>query len=293
MGLRFDLLAPRGEGIRIGGGRRRFRRGCATTASRASRVADYLDLTDGDTTDSSATTATTAPESHGTSGLLQRHSAGAGLQSRLLPGEIRLEHGEPRGRTPPVPGPGLARTTAGRRGQHLAGLYRISTISTAIRRRCSTAARRSARVFSTAACSMRTCAWSSYKAPATREKQMAPHLVPGDVAEAVSGRRGRPEGTGRSGKSGTGYYPHPRQARPGGVRLPRTARLRPTPVVTGPCAALMGVQADGTPRADPPACTLSGHPQRSAPTSKRATASRSGDTLLGFLDTSLNYKPYR
>ena len=50
MGPRFDSLAPRGEGIRIGvvdagfGGLRDDR------FTRRLRVADYLDLTDGDTT---------------------------------------------------------------------------------------------------------------------------------------------------------------------------------------------------------------------------------------------------
>lgn len=130
---------------------------------------------------------------------------------------------------------------------------------------------------------MHTRAWSSYKAPATRGKTNgATSRSPGDVAEAVTVGAADSEGTGRSGKSGTGYYPHPVKPDLVVYDSPNGTSFS-TPVVTGLCAALMGyrpmkrrelirlLHASGTRSAAPDLETGYGIPQC--------------DTLLGFLDT--------
>lgn len=105
---------------------------------------------------------------------------------------------------------------------------------------------------------------------------------PGDVAEAVTVGAADSEGTGRSGKSGTGYYPHPVKPDLVVYDSPNGTSFS-TPVVTGLCAALMGyrpmerrelirlLHASGTRSAAPDLETGYGIPQC--------------DTLLGFLDT--------
>ena len=105
---------------------------------------------------------------------------------------------------------------------------------------------------------------------------------PGDVAEAVTVGAADSEGTGRSGKSGTGYYPHPVKPDLVVYGSPNGTSFS-TPVVTGLCAALMGyrpmkrrelirlLHASGTRSAAPDLETGYGIPQC--------------DTLLGFLDT--------
>ena len=105
---------------------------------------------------------------------------------------------------------------------------------------------------------------------------------PGDVAEAVTVGAADSEGTGRSGKSGTGYYPPPVKPDLVVYDSPNGTSFS-TPVVTGLCAALMGyrpmkrrelirlLHASGTRSAAPDLETGYGIPQC--------------DTLLGFLDT--------
>ena len=100
--------------------------------------------------------------------------------------------------------------------------------------------------------------------------------------EAVTVGAADSEGTGRSGKSGTGYYPHPVKPDLVVYDSPNGTSFS-TPVVTGLCAALMGyrpmkrrelirlLHASGTRSAAPDLETGYGIPQC--------------DTLLGFLDT--------
>lgn len=262
MGPRFDSLAPRGEGIRIGvvdagfGGLRDDR------FTRRLRVADYLDLTDGDTTGFFRDDC-----DHGTrvtrniGGFSNDTLLGLACKADYYLVKSDLEHGEPR-----EDERRLCRALAWL-AQRQVDVVNISLGYTVfddfdgytpqmLDGRTALCSR-----FSTA-CSMRTRAWSSYKAPATRGKQMAPHLVPRGCRRGRHGRRGRLRRHGAFGQERHRLLPAPRQARPGGVRLPERhvvldarghgAMRRPD-----------GVQADGTPRADPPAARF-GHPQRSA-----------------------------
>ena len=108
---------------------------------------------------------------------------------------------------------------------------------------------------------------------------------PGDVAEAVTVGAADSEGTGRSGKSGTGYYPHPVKPDLVVYDSPNGTSFS-TPVVTGLCAALMGYRP--MERRE-----LIRAPAAQRPTSKRATASRSATPCSDSWIPPLNYKPYR
>lgn len=212
MGPRFDSLTPRGEGIRIGvvdagfGGLRDDR------FTRRLRVADYLDLTDGDTTGFFRDDC-----DHGTrvtrniGGFSNDTLLGLACKADYYLVKSDLEHGEPRETNAACAGPWPGSHSGRSTWSTSRWAIPYSTISTAIRRRCSTAARRSARVFSTA-CSMHTRAWSSYKAPATRGKQMAPHLVPRGCRRGRHGRRGRLRRHGAFGQERHRLLPAPRQA---------------------------------------------------------------------------------
>ena len=135
-----------------------------------------------------------------------------GLQSRLLPGEIRPRaRRAARGRTPPVPGPGLARTAAGRRGQHLAGLYRIRRF----RRLYAADARRphgALLAFSRQPARCTPAHGRRTKRRQRGEKQMAPHLVPRGCRRGRHGRRGRLRRHGAFGQERHRLLPAPRQA---------------------------------------------------------------------------------
>lgn len=212
MGPRFDSLTPRGEGIRIGvvdagfGGLRDDR------FTRRLRVADYLDLTDGDTTGFFRDDC-----DHGTrvtrniGGFSNDTLLGLACKADYYLVKSDLEHGEPR-----EDERRLCRALAWL-AQRQVDVVNISLGYTVfddfdgytpqmLDGRTALCSR-----FSTA-CSMHTRAWSSYKAPATRGKQMAPHLVPRGCRRGRHGRRGRLRRHGAFGQERHRLLPAPRQA---------------------------------------------------------------------------------
>ena len=283
MGPRFDSLAPRGEGIRIGvvdagfGGLRDDR------FTRRLRVADYLDLTDGDTTGFFRDDC-----DHGTrvtrniGGFSNDTLLGLACKADYYLVKSDLEHGEPR-----EDERRLCRALAWL-AQRQVDVVNISLGYT---------------VFDdfdgytpqmldgrTALCSRfldslldahpRMVVVQS--AGNEGNKKWRYITFPGDVAEAVTVGAADSEGTGRSGKSGTGYYPHPVKPDLVVYDSPNGTSFS-TPVVTGLCAALMGyrpmerrelirlLHASGTRSAAPDLETGYGIPQC--------------DPLLGFLNT--------
>lgn len=292
MGPRFDSLAPRGEGIRIGvvdagfGGLRDDR------FTRRLRVADYLDLTDGDTTGFFRDDC-----DHGTrvtrniGGFSNDTLLGLACKADYYLVKSDLEHGEPR-----EDERRLCRALAWL-AQRQVDVVNISlgyTVFDRFRRLYAADARRPHGALLAFSRQPARCAPAHGRRTKRRqrgEKQMAPHLVPRGCRRGRHGRRGRLRRHGAFGQERHRLLPAPRQARPGGVRLPErhvVLDARGHGAVRRP----HGVQADGTPRADPPAARF-GHPQRSGPTSKRATASRSATPCSDSWIPPLNYKPYR
>lgn len=240
MGPRFDSLTPRGEGIRIGvvdagfGGR-------ATTASRARLQGrgTTSDMTDGDTTGFFRDDC-----DHGTrvtrniGGFSNDTLLGLACKADYYLVKSDLEHGEPREDERRLcRALAWARTAAGRRGQHLAGLYRIRRF----RRLYAADARRphgALLAFSRQPARCTPAHGRRTKRRQRGEKQMAPHLVPRGMSPRPS--RSAPadsEGTGRSGKSGTGYYPHP-SSLTWWCTTPRTARRSRRPWSRAVCRPL-------------------------------------------------------
>ena len=263
MGPRFDSLAPRGEGIRIGvvdagfGGLRDDR------FTRRLRVADYLDLTDGDTTGFFRDDC-----DHGTrvtrniGGFSNDTLLGLACKADYYLVKSDLEHGEPR-----EDERRLCRALAWL-AQRQVDVVNISLGYTVFD---------DFDGYTPQMLDGRTALCSRFldslldahprmvvvQSAGNEGKNKWRHIsFPGDVAEAVTVGAADSEGTGRSGKSGTGYYPAPRQARPGGVRLPERHVVLDARGHGAVCRP-HGVQADETPRADPPAARF-GHPQRSA-----------------------------
>lgn len=263
MGPRFDSLTPRGEGIRIGvvdagfGGLRDDR------FTRRLRVADYLDLTDGDTTGFFRDDC-----DHGTrvtrniGGFSNDTLLGLACKADYYLVKSDLEHGEPR-----EDERRLCRALAWL-AQRQVDVVNISLGYTVFD---------DFDGYTPQMLDGRTALCSRFldslldahprmvvvQSAGNEGKNKWRHIsFPGDVAEAVTVGAADSEGTGRSGKSGTGYYPPPRQARPGGVRLPERHVVLDARGHGAVCRP-HGVQADETPRADPPAARF-GHPQRSA-----------------------------
>ena len=283
MGPRFDSLAPRGEGIRIGvvdagfGGLRDDR------FTRRLRVADYLDLTDGDTTGVFRDDC-----DHGTrvtrniGGFSNDTLLGLACKADYYLVKSDLEHGEPR-----EDERRLCRALAWL-AQRQVDVVNISLGYTVFD---------DFDGYTPQMLDGRTALCSRFldslldahphmvvvQSAGNEGKNKWRHIsFPGDVAEAVTVGAADSEGTGRSGKSGTGYYPHPVKPDLVVYDSPNGTSFS-TPVVTGLCAVLMGyrpmerrelirlLHASGTRSAAPDLETGYGIPQC--------------DTLLGFLDT--------
>jgi len=210
MGPRFDSLAPRGEGIRIGvvdagfGGLRDDR------FTRRLRVADYLDLTDGDTTGFFRDDC-----DHGTrvtrniGGFSNDTLLGLACKADYYLVKSDLEHGEPR-----EDERRLCRALAWL-AQRQVDVVNISLGYTVFD---------DFDGYTPQMLDGRTALCSRFldslldahprmvvvQSAGNEGKNKWRHIsFPGDVAEAVTVGAADSEGTGRSGKSGTGYYPHP------------------------------------------------------------------------------------
>ena len=252
MGPRFDSLAPRGEGIRIGvvdagfGGLRDDR------FTRRLRVADYLDLTDGDTTGFFRDDC-----DHGTrvtrniGGFSNDTLLGLACKADYYLVKSDLEHGEPR-----EDERRLCRALAWL-AQRQVDVVNISLGYTVFD---------DFDGYTPQMLDGRTALCSRFL-----DSLLDAH--PRMVVVQSAGNEGKnkwrhisfPGRLRRHGAFGQERHrllPAPRQARPGGVRLPErhvVLDARGHGAVRRP----HGVQADGTPRADPPAARF-GHPQRSA-----------------------------
>lgn len=240
MGPRFDSLAPRGEGIRIGvvdagfGGFRtdRFTRGL--------RVAAYLDLTDGDTTGFFRDAC-----DHGTrvtrniGGFSNDTLLGLACKADYYLVKSDLEHDEPR-------------DDERRLCEALQWLVRqrVDVVNISL----------GYTVFddfdgyTPRMLDGRTARCSRFLDSLLKAH---PHLVvvqsagnegdkkwrhiafPGDVAEAITVGASDSEGTARSAKSGTGYYPHPVKPDFAVYDSPIGTSFS-TPVIAGLCAAVLG-----------------------------------------------------
>lgn len=240
MGPRFDSLAPRGEGIRIGvvdagfGGLRDDR------FTRRLRIADYLDLTDGDTTGFFRDDC-----DHGTrvtrniGGFSNDTLLGLACNADYYLVKSDLEHDEPRAdehrlclalewlaqRQVDVINISLGYTTFddfdGYTPQMLDG--------------------RTARCSRFLDSLLKAYPHLVVVQSAGNEgnKKWRHIAFPGDVQEAITVGAADSEGTGRSAKSGTGYYPHPVKPDLAVYDSPNGTSFS-TPVVAGLCAALLG-----------------------------------------------------
>lgn len=263
MGPRFDSLAPRGEGIRIGvvdagfGGLRDDR------FTRRLRVADYLDLTDGDTTGFFRDDC-----DHGTrvtrniGGFSNDTLLGLACKADYYLVKSDLEHGEPR-----EDERRLCRALAWL-AQRQVDVVNISLGYTVFD---------DFDGYTPQMLDGRTALCSRFldslldahprmvvvQSAGNEGKNKWRHIsFPGDVAEAVTVGAGRLRRHGTFGQERHRLLPAPRQARPGGVRLPERHVVLDARGHGAVCRP-HGVQADETPRADPPAARF-GHPQRSA-----------------------------
>lgn len=214
---------------------------------------------DGRRHDGISATATSAPGSHKAEhrGLLQRHLLGLACKADYYLVNP-TEHGEPREdeRRLCRAWPGFAQRQVDVVNISLGAILQPSTISTAIRRRWLDGR--------TALCSRFLDSLLDAPAHGRRtkrrqrgEKQMAPHLVPRDVAEAVT--VGAADSKARGVRARAAPATAPRQARPGGVRLPNGTSFS-TPVVTGRAPPSWGT-GRWERRDDPPAARF-GHPQQ-------------------------------
>lgn len=291
MGPRFDSLAPRGAGIRIGVVDAGFGKFRSDRFTRRLRVADYLDLTDGDTTGFFRDDC-----DHGTritrniGGFSNDTLLGLACDATYYLVKSDLEHGEPRDDERR-----LCRALEWL-AQQQADVVNISLGYTSFddfdgytpQMLDGRTARCSRFLDSLLRAHPRMVVVQS--AGNEGNKKWRYITFPGDVEEAVTVGATDPGGTQRSAKSGKGYYPQPVKPDLAVYDSPNGTSFS-TPVVTGLCAALMGyrpmerrelirlLHASGTRSANPDLELGYGIPQC--------------DTLLGFLDTPPNYKPYR